>query len=91
MTPHDIIVLLAYHTTSEEFHDQFYKPESPAAADSRKNFVREGILATNHDIDISTQKLLLTLKGQALVRMLENTPMPTQNLNYIDPRTGEEA
>ena len=80
MTPTDIEVLLHYHCTVEAHP----RRSAPAVQAAIYLFIQAGILMPNAAGTCYTT----TLKGQALVHMLCQTPMPVQR--FIDPRLVKE-
>ena len=78
MTPNDIEVLLHCHV-SPVIHPRY---DEPAVKETIENFCSRGILEPYGDHLTVFQT---TARGQALVLMLCQTPLPEQV--FIDPRT----
>lgn len=83
LSPLEITYLLHLYAVKEKF-----EPQSPAIQAIKSRFLLCGLAIeclTNNG-----EPLRLTQKGNALVQMLCSTPMPIQELRFIDPRTQTE-
>lgn len=88
LSPLEITYLMHLYAVNEKFERQ-----SPAIEAAKSRFLFCGLAIECLSIECLTnnaEPLRLTQKGNALVQMLCSTPMPIQELKYIDPRTQTE-
>ena len=81
MTPNDIEVLLHCYATPKR-HPRF---TAPAVQDAIIKFIKTGCITATPGAGSVWRT---TARGDALVKMLRQTPMPVQQ--WVDPRTGKE-
>ena len=81
LSPLKINLLMHIYSIAEPFDH----PDAPAYVSAKREFLEHNLIFADHDFPCGYK---LTPRGKAFIKMILATPLPEEQLAFIDPRTG---